>query len=165
MSSQCNGWKLCKNVGPEGISHQCQSFHKHGSLFSAPCCPLFYCCFCISVHFSFCNFLRLVSSPDIHLPNSQLLTIFILCCQRSSVVFVQREYIGSCLNLVCAVLHSPACKTCSLAKYNYYIFAFIHMKIWGCEVPHCSSTEDEINFIWLSYVVFLVSDKYHLSLL
>jgi hypothetical protein len=58
-----------------------------------------------------------------------------LCCQKSPVVFVQREYIGSFLNLVCAVLHSPAWKTCSLVKCNYYIFAFVHMKIRDSKVP------------------------------
>jgi len=49
-------------------------------------------------------------------------------------VFAQREYIESFLNLVCAILHSPAWKTCSLVKCNYYIFVFVHVKITDSEV-------------------------------
>jgi hypothetical protein len=38
-------------------------------------------------------------------------------------------------------------KTSSLAKYNYCIFAFVHVKIWGSEVPTLyGSIEDETMF-------------------
>jgi hypothetical protein len=93
-------------MGPEGsINHHCPSFHKHGSCFPA---PVLYSSAAALVSLSIFLFVTSLSW-SLHLItislNSHLFAFFFLCCQRSPVVFVQRDYIGSCLNLVCAVRH------------------------------------------------------------
>jgi hypothetical protein len=89
-------------MGPEGsINHHCPSFHKHGSCFLA---PVRHSSAAALVSLSVTSLTWSLHLITISL-NSHLFAIFFLCCQRSPVVFVQREYIGSCLNLVCAVLH------------------------------------------------------------
>jgi len=123
-------------MGLEGsISHHCLSLHKHGTCFPA---PVLHTSAATLVSLSIVLFVTSLTL-SLHLItislNSHLFAVFFLCCQRNPVVFVQRGYIGSCLNLVCALLHSPAWKTCSLVKCNSYIFAFVHMKIRDSEVP------------------------------
>ena len=92
-------------MGPEGsISHHCPSFHKHGSGFLA---PVLHSAAAALVSLSIFLFITSLTW-SLHLitisPNSHLFAIFFLFCQRIPIVFRQREYIGSCLNLVCAVL-------------------------------------------------------------